>query len=108
MVKKSVKLKFNNILLDALFFEGGKYVFCANADGFKDARKQVKVIPFYLNESGTCAYDKLPHPFTNFLQNLDREDTIKNLNLKSTDTEFITLLKVASANINHTSFYITT
>lgn len=107
MIKKSVKLKFNNILLGALFYEGGKYVFCANADGFKDARKRVPVIPFYLNETGACYYNKLPHPFTNYLQNLDREDIKKDLNLKSTDTEFDVLLKFASANINHTSFYIT-
>ena len=107
MEDRIIKLKIRDILLGTLCMECSNYVFYANVEGFKMARMMMPIIPFVLNENGKKEYVKLPYPFSKFLEQCEREDIAKYLNITATDTDFDKLYKYASANIEPETFYIT-
>lgn len=96
-----------DILLGTLSMEGNNYVFCGYPEGFSLARMQTPIIPFVLNEFGKKSYEKLPYPFSKFLEQSSREDIQKYLHIEYDDTDFDKLIKYAMGDIEHEMFYIT-
>lgn len=107
MENQFIKLKMKDILLGTLSMEDGYYVFCGYPEGFSLARMQTPIIPFALNEFGKKYYNKLPYPFSKFLEQSSREDIQEYLHIEDDDTDFEKLIKYAKGNIEPEMFYIT-
>ena len=104
----NISLNIEDIELGYLMERNGKYVFCANVKEVERARKEypLDMILFDLNEGGMTVYDTIPYPFSNFMSGTHREDLMIKAGIKSTDSDFVRLYKLAGLKLIRQNFDI--
>ena len=106
---KKIYLRFKEFELGFLMQEDNKYVWIPDSrtidlcfqkyDGVRDM--------FFLNSIEKEVYKQIPHHFEDFFMAIGRVDLIEMAKIKSTDSDFEKLYKVASLKYFNQDFYIT-
>ena len=103
-----ISLCIEDIELGYLMERNGKYAFYANGDEVNRAKREypLEMILFNLNDKGMKAYDKIPYPFSTFVNGAYREDLMIKAGIDSGDSDFARLYKLASLKIMRQNFEI--
>lgn len=103
-----ISLNIEDIELGYLLERGGQYLFCANGDEVNRAYKKfpLDMLLFKLNSKGMQVYDTIPYPFSAFLPGTHREDLMIKAGIRSDDSDYDRLFKLANLRMIRENFEI--